>query len=104
MTPEEVVKLVTRGTTQFGKGRVKCLFVNERFALVQWPSESLYSSISRTWVSSWVERHEMADLLKRQQCRGGYAPGQEVWCSARGQDGPLTAKRKQALIERELQR
>jgi len=103
-TKEEIEDIVSRGTTDHGK--VDCFYFDENFALVKWPGGSYWSGGWRAYCSPWVERYEKSamttDSLKR---RGGWGPKSvQVWNCEKGKDGPLTAKRKRELIEREKNR
>ena len=96
MTPEEIEHLVTRGTTQYQRGKVKCLHIDleHNFCLVKWPGEGRKSGVLSEWVSSWVERYPLDNL--------GIMTGKQVWNSERGVDGRLTPKRLKQLIAREI--
>lgn len=103
LTPQEIIDTATRGTTMFRRGRVELLYADQSFALLKWPGERTGRAGFASWTSSWVTRAEMADLLAA--CRAGqalaFSAKADVWDCGRDADGPLTAKRLQALIERQ---
>lgn len=93
MTKEEVEQAVGAGTTE--EGKVKCLYVDDNFALVKWPGGSYWSGMCGTsYCSPRVTRHDMHERLQ-------YGDRKEVWNCSHGADGRLTPRRLEALIARE---
>jgi hypothetical protein len=92
MTKEEIEKKVSKGTTDYG--RVTCLYFNEKrnFCLVKWPG----GYEGRHWCRSWVPAIVKIYNLNNLSCYSGT----DIWCCGKDNDGRLTKKRLQKLIEK----
>lgn len=84
--------------------KLKCLYIDESFALVQWPPESYVALGKRKLVSGCVMRYSVADLKRKQEQPELHLTGFVVWFNARDRDGPLTKKRLSVLIDEEKRR
>lgn len=92
MTPEDIARVVTRGTTT-KCSKVKVLYSDDEIALVKWPGEYDGRHFCRGWISSWVTLYRLQDL---EDTYGRYGRG--VWDV--GKDGRLTAKRLAELVKK----
>lgn len=98
LTKQQVEFTVSRGTTD--EGKVRCLYVDDNFALVKWPGGSFWSGMGgNSYCSPWVEWYPTEKLV---ECFGkgysGMRHGKQVWDCSHKKDGRLTTNRIARLI------